>query len=106
MPDADTKILRQFIHANEKRLETMDALRRKVMAALILGETRKEVYERFDRHGLGKLFKAIMKNKFKPLGVAEGIKESLARQAKEKGYRWILIKRTITIRLFNRLKNN
>ena len=28
----------------------MDALRRKVMAALILGETRKEVYERFDRH--------------------------------------------------------
>ena len=54
------------------------------MAALILGETRKEVYERFDRHGLGKLFKAIMKNKFKPLGVAEGIKESLKRQAKEK----------------------
>ena len=62
----------------------MDALRRKVMAALILGETRKEVYERFDRHGLGKLFKAIMKNKFKSLGVAEGIKKSLKRQAKEK----------------------
>jgi hypothetical protein len=84
LPGADTKLLRQFIHANEKRLETMDALRRKVMAALILGETRKEVYERFDRHGLGKLFKAIMKNKFKSLGVAEGIKKSLARQAKEK----------------------
>jgi len=84
LPGADVKLLRQFIHANEKRLETMDALRRKVMAALILGETRKEVYERFDRHGLGKLFKAIMKNKFKSLGVAEGIKKSLARQAKEK----------------------
>ena len=82
---ADTKLLRQFINSNEKRLESMDALRRKVMASLILGETRKEVYEQFKRHGLGKLFKAIMKNKFKPLGVAKGIKESLKRQAKEKG---------------------
>ena len=63
----------------------MDALRRKVMASLILGETRKEVYERFDRHGLGDLYIAIMKNKFKPLGIAEGIQESLARQAEEKG---------------------
>jgi hypothetical protein len=79
------KILRQFIHANNKRLETMDALRRKVMAALILGETRKEVHERFDRHGLGDLYLAIMKNKFDPFGIAEGIEESLARLAKEKG---------------------
>jgi len=63
----------------------MDALRRKVMASLILGETRKDVYERFDRHGQGDLFIAIMKNKFKPFGIAEGIQESLARQAKEKG---------------------
>ena len=39
-----------------------------------------------------------------PLGVAEGIEESLARQAKEKGYRRILIKTTITIKLLNRLK--
>ena len=85
IPGADKKLLRQFIHANEKRLETMDALRRKVMASLILGETRKEVYERFDRHGQGDLFIAIMKNKFKPLAVAEGIQESLARQADEKG---------------------
>ena len=54
------------------------------MASLILGETRKEVYERFDRHGQGDLFIAIMKNKFKPLGIAEGIQESLARQAEEK----------------------
>jgi hypothetical protein len=84
LPGADVKLLRQFIHANRKRLETMDALRRKVMASLVLGETRKEVYQRFDRHGLGKLYKAIMKNKFKSLGVAEGIKKSLKRQAKEK----------------------
>jgi len=28
---------------------------------------------------------AIMKNKFEPFGIAEGIEESLARQAKEKG---------------------
>ena len=85
VPGADTKLLRQFIHANEKRLETMDTLRRKVMASLILGETRKEVYERFDRHGQGDLFIALMKNKFKPIGIAEGIQESLARQAEEKG---------------------
>ena len=55
------------------------------MSALILGETRKEVYERFERHGLGDLYLAIMKNKFEPFGIAEGIEESLARQAKEKG---------------------
>jgi hypothetical protein len=85
LPGADTKLLRQFIRANRKRLETMDALRRKVMASLVLGETRKEVYERFDRHGLGDLYIAIMKNKFKPLAIAEGIQESLARQADEKG---------------------
>ena len=34
--------------------------------------------------GQGDLFIAIMKNRFKPFGVAEGIQESLARQAKEK----------------------
>ena len=85
LPGADTKLLKQFIRANRKRLETMDALRRKIMASLILGETKKEVYERFDRHGLGDLYIAIMKNKFKPLGIAEGIQESLARQAEEKG---------------------
>ena len=85
VPGADTKLLRQFIHANEKRLETMDALRRKIMAALILGEDKKEVYERFERHGQGDLFIAIMKNKFKPFGIAEGIQESLARQADEMG---------------------
>ena len=68
--DDKNKMIRQFIHANEKRLETMDALRRKVMAALILGETRKEVYERFDRHGQGDLYLAIMKNKFEQIGRA------------------------------------
>ena len=55
------------------------------MASLILGETRKEVYERFDRRGLGDLYEAIMKNQFEPLGIAEGIEEALERQAKEKG---------------------
>jgi len=77
------KILRQYIHANNKRLETMDKLRRKVMASLILGETRQDVYKLFERRDQGDLFKAIMKGKFEPFGIAKGIQESLARESDE-----------------------
>ena len=77
------KMIRQFIHANDKRLETMDKLRRKVMASLILGETRQDVYKLFDDRGKGDLFQAIMKNQFEPFGVAEGIEDALAEQSAE-----------------------
>jgi len=77
------KILRQYIHANNKRLETMDKLRRKVMASLILGETRQDVYKLFKDRNQGDLFKAIMKGEFEPFGIAKGIQESFAKESDE-----------------------
>jgi len=59
-------VLEQYWKANKKRLDSLSALRRKVDAALILGENPKKIYKEFYDRGYGNLYIQMMKNRFVP----------------------------------------
>jgi len=59
-------VIEQYWKANKKRLDSMSELRRKVDAALVLGENPKKIYKEFYDRGKGNLYVQMMKNKFVP----------------------------------------
>jgi hypothetical protein len=59
-------VLEQYWKANKKRLESMSELRRKVDAAIVLGENPKKIYKEFYDRGKGNLYIQMMKNRFVP----------------------------------------
>ena len=59
-------VIEQYWKANKKRLDSMSALRRKVDAAILLGENPKKIYKEFYDRGKGNLYVQMMKNKFVP----------------------------------------
>ena len=75
----DNKIIRQFIFANQQRLETFEIMRRRYDAAKILGMRESEIKQIFKDRGMEPLYKAIRKNKFNPFGVTDGMKDAYAR---------------------------
>ena len=75
----DNKIIRQFIFANQQRLETFEKMRRQYDAAKILGMRESEIKQIFKDRGMEPLYKAIRKNKFNPFGVTDGMKDAYER---------------------------
>jgi hypothetical protein len=79
-------ILEQYWKANKKRLESLSALRRKVDAAIILGENPKKIYKEFYDRGKGNLYIQMMKNRFVPFSSdMKWAHEKALEDAREKG---------------------
>ena len=70
----ENKILRQYIFANEQRLETFNTMKRIYDAAKTLGVSDKVIKEIFERRP--DLLKAIKKDKFKPFDITEGMEDA------------------------------
>ena len=81
------EIIKQYIFANNQRLETFNKMRRIYDAAKVLGMRNREIKELFEKRGEGPAFKAIMKNKFVPFSITDGYKQAYEDKAKEDGVR-------------------
>ena len=79
------KVVKQFIDANEKRLETYNKMRKVYLAARELGMTKREISEIFNDRGAGDLLKYIERGRFKPFNISDNMKEKYRELAKEKG---------------------
>ena len=75
----DNKIIKQYIFANKQRLETFNKMRRQYDAARVLGYSKREIGQIFEDRGQGTLFRLIARNKFKPLGITEGMEQAYER---------------------------
>ena len=80
----DNKIIEQYIIANKQRLETFEVMRRQYDAAKLLGMKEKEIRQIFDDRNMMPLYEAIKKNKFRPFGITDGIKDAYERIAEQK----------------------
>ena len=79
-------VLEQYWKANKKRLESMSELRRKVDAAIVLGENPKKIYKEFYDRGKGNLYIQMMKNRFVPFSSdMKWAHEKAFEEAREKG---------------------
>jgi hypothetical protein len=79
----ENKILRQYIFANEQRLETFNTMKRIYDAAKTLRVPDKVIKEIFERRP--DLLKAIKKNKFKPFDITEGMEDAYEKMSKRYG---------------------
>ena len=77
----DNKIIRQFIFANQQRLETFEVMRRQYDAAKFLGMKEKEIKAIFEARSNMPLYEMVKKNKFKPFGITDGMKEAYERMS-------------------------
>jgi len=75
----DNKIIQQFIFANKQRLETFEVMRRQYDAAKLLGMKEKEIRQIFDDRNMMPLYEAIKKNRFRPFGISDGMKDAYER---------------------------
>jgi len=91
----DNKIIKQFIFANQQRLETYEVMRRQYDAAKVLGMKEKDIKEIFVARGNKPLYKMIKANKFKPFGISDGMKDAYKRKADEKNIENPLSKRIL-----------
>ncbi len=80
----DNQIIKQYILANQQRLETFNSMRRTYDAAKVLGMRDKEIEEIFAKRGMKKDYYNIKKNKFVPFGVSKNMKQTYMDLAKEK----------------------
>jgi hypothetical protein len=79
-------VLEQYWKANKKRLDSISELRRKVDAAIVLGENPKKIYKQFYDRGKGKLYINMMKNRFVPFSSdMKWAHEKAFEQQREKG---------------------
>ena len=81
----ENQIIRQYIFANEQRLETFEKLRRLYDAARTLQVSRKDIKEIFESRNRGDIYKMIVKNKFKPLSISEGMEDAYEKIDKRYG---------------------
>jgi len=79
----ENKILRQYIFANEQRLETFNTMKRIYDAAKTLRVPDKVIKEIFERRP--DLLKSIKKNKFKPFDITEGMEDAYEKISKRYG---------------------
>ena len=93
----ENKIIRQYIFANEQRLETFNKMRRIYDAGRTLGISKKTMREIFERRP--DLYKLIVKNKFKPFGITEGMEDAYEKMSKRYG-----IKNPLTKRIRKKIK--
>ncbi len=91
----DNKIIRQFIFANQQRLETYEVMRRQYDAAKVLGMKEKDIKEIFKARGNEALYKMIKTNKFKPFGITDGMKDAYERMSEKYNIENPLSKRII-----------
>ena len=96
------EIIKQFIFANNQRLETFNKMRRVYDAAKVLGMRNREIKELFEKRGEGPLFESIKKNKFVPFSITDGYKQAYEDKAKEEGVKNPLNRSTI--RLIERIE--
>ena len=78
-------IVRQFIFANQRKLESFNQMRKYYDAAKTLNMSDKKIKEEFDRRGQKSLYKLIKKNKFKPFEITKGMEEAYEYQSKKYG---------------------
>jgi hypothetical protein len=81
----EDKIVKQFIFANERRLESYNQMRRYYDAARALGMSKSKIKEEFERRNQLPLFKAVSKNKFVPFTISSKMEESYEYQSKKYG---------------------
>jgi len=93
----ENKIIRQYIFANEQRLETFNKMRRIYDAGRTLGISKKTMKEIFERRP--DLYKLIVRNKFKPFGITEGMEDAYEKMSKRYG-----IKNPLTKRIRKKIK--
>jgi hypothetical protein len=91
----DNKIIRQFIFANQQRLETYEVMRRQYDAAKVLGMKEEDIKEIFKARGNEALYKMIKTNKFKPFGITDGMKDAYERMSEKYNIENPLSKRII-----------
>jgi hypothetical protein len=86
-------IIKQFVFANEQRLETFNKMRRIYDSVKVLGMRDKEIAKEFsDRQALG-LYGFIRKNRFKPFTISTNMAQVYAELAREKGIPNVLTKK-------------
>ncbi len=78
----ENKIIRQFIFANEQRLDEFNKMRRIYDAAKTLNIPEKTIREIFDSRNRGDLYQMVKRNKFKPFGISEGMEDAYRKIAK------------------------
>jgi hypothetical protein len=83
-------IIKQFVLANEQRLETFNKMRRIYDAVKVLGMRDKEIAKEFSDRGAIKLYAFIRKNRFKPFTISKGMGQAYADLAREKGIENVL----------------
>ena len=79
----NNKIIRQFIFANEQRLDEFNKMKRIYDAAKILDVDEKTIKEIFKRRP--DIYKMIKKNKFKPFEISEGMEDTYKKTAERYG---------------------
>ena len=78
------QIIRQFIKANNQRLETFSKMRRVYDAVKVLGMREKKIAEEFSDQQSLPLYAFIENNKFKPFSVSDNVIQGFAKMADEK----------------------
>jgi hypothetical protein len=102
----EDKIVKQFIFANQRKLESFSQMRRYYDAARALGMSKSKIEEEFVRRGQKSLLKAIQKNKFIPFEITEGMEQAYDYQSKKYGIPNVLTNNTTRKikRIIKRLK--
>lgn len=80
----DNIIIQQFIKANRQRLETFNSMRRTYDAARVLGKSKDDIGNIFDKRGKGREFAFIEDNFFKPFTITKGYLKAYQDLAEEK----------------------
>ena len=78
----ENKIIKQFIFANEQRLDEFNKMRRIYDAAKTLNIPEKTIREIFDSRNRGDLYQMVKKDRFKPFGISEGMEDAYKKIAK------------------------
>ena len=81
----ENQIIRQYIEANQQRLETYNKMRRLYDAVKVLGLRDKKIAEEFEDRGAIDLYGFIEDNKFKPFSISDNVIAAYTKESKEKG---------------------
>ena len=82
-PVSGNVLIEQMIDANKKRYESFNSMRRLIDAALFLQIPEDKIEEIFENRNQLPLYKKVMDNEFKSLGLSVGQEESFERIAEE-----------------------
>ena len=78
-------IVKQFIFANQRKLESYNQMKKYYDAAMALNMSKKKIKEEFKRRKQMPLFKSISKNRFKPFEITKGMEEAYEYQSRKYG---------------------